>query len=62
MMLLCGELDNFTGAGICSATQKIASDMKLTPGRAFFLKNTGHSLDNEHPNFVARQIADFLGI
>jgi pimeloyl-ACP methyl ester carboxylesterase len=62
MMLMCGEEDDFTGAGICSATQKIAADMNLTPGRAIFMQNTGHSLDNEHPNFVARQIADFLGI
>ena len=62
MMLMCGELDDFTGAGICSAMQKIAADMNLTPGRAIFMQNTGHSLDNEHPNFVAKQIVDFLGI
>jgi len=62
MLLMCGEDDDFTGAGICSATQKIAQDMNLTPGRAIFMQNTGHSLDAEHPNFVARQIADFLGI
>jgi pimeloyl-ACP methyl ester carboxylesterase len=62
MMLLCGEEDDFTGANICSATQKIAADMNLTPGRAIFMQNTGHSLDNEHPNFVAKQIIAFLGI
>jgi len=62
MMLMCGELDDFTGAGICSATQKIAADMNLTPGRAIFLRNTGHSLDNERPIFVAKQIVAFLGI
>jgi len=62
MMLICGEQDDFTGANICSATQKIAADMNLTSGRAVFLRNTGHSLDNEHPSFVAKLIADFLGI
>jgi pimeloyl-ACP methyl ester carboxylesterase len=62
MMLMCGEQDDFTGAGICSAMQKIAADMNLTPGRAIFLRNTGHALDNEHPSFIAMQIADFLGI
>jgi len=62
MMLMCGEQDDFTGAGICSATQKIAADMNLTPGRAIFMQNTGHSLDNEHPKFVAKKIIEFLGI
>jgi len=41
MMLMCGEQDDFTGAGICSATQNIAADMIFTPGRAIFMKNTG---------------------
>lgn len=62
MMLMCGEDDDFTGANICSSTQKIAADMNLTPGRAIFMQNTGHALDNEHPNFVAKQIVAFLGI
>jgi hypothetical protein len=31
-----------------------------TPGHARFLTATGHSLDNEHPEYVAQQIAEFL--
>jgi hypothetical protein len=31
-----------------------------TPGYARFLKQTEHSLDNEHPDWIARQIVDFL--
>jgi pimeloyl-ACP methyl ester carboxylesterase len=38
----------------------VAGKMTRTPGRARFLRGTGHSLDNEHPDWVARQIADFL--
>jgi len=34
--------------------------MLNTPGYARFLKKTGHSLDNEHPDWIARQIVDFL--
>lgn len=41
-------------------TQDVAKKMVNTPGYARFLQNTGHSLDNEHPDWVARQIADFL--
>ncbi len=62
MLLMCGEEDDFDFAKICSATQKIAEDMDLTPGRAVFMQNTGHSLDQEHPNFVAKLIVNFLGI
>jgi hypothetical protein len=28
--------------------------------RRRFLRATGHSLDNEHPEYVAQQIAEFL--
>ncbi len=38
----------------------VASKMVNTPGVARFLQRTGHSLDNEHPDWIARQIADFL--
>jgi pimeloyl-ACP methyl ester carboxylesterase len=62
MLLMCGKDDDFTGAGICTGTRKLAEHMTLTPGRAILLQNTGHSLDVEHPNYVVRQIAEFLGI
>jgi len=34
----------------------------MTPGKATFLENTGHSLDNEGRDFVAKEIAEFLGL
>jgi pimeloyl-ACP methyl ester carboxylesterase len=58
MLLLCGYDD--TCGKLCEYTRDVASKMVNTPGYARFMKQTGHSLDNEYPNFVARQIADFL--
>jgi hypothetical protein len=34
--------------------------MVNTPGYARFLTQTGHSLDDEHPRYVASEIARFL--
>ncbi len=58
MLLLCGYDD--TCAALGWWTREVALKMVNTPGYARFLKQTGHSLDNEHPDWVARQIADFL--
>jgi pimeloyl-ACP methyl ester carboxylesterase len=60
MLFVCGYGDDFTGANICRATMRIAEQMTRTPGRAVFMQNTGHALDNERPTFVAKMIADFL--
>ena len=35
--------------------------MRNTPGLFRFLAHTGHSLDDERPMWVAKQIVDFLG-
>jgi pimeloyl-ACP methyl ester carboxylesterase len=59
-MLLLGGLQDVCG-DLCKYTEDVASKMVNTPGYARFLQDTGHSLDNEHPDWVARQIADFLG-
>jgi pimeloyl-ACP methyl ester carboxylesterase len=59
MLLLTGCEDSCGGLG--EYTQDVAKKMMNTPGYARFLQHTGHSLDNEHPNWVARQIAGFLG-
>jgi pimeloyl-ACP methyl ester carboxylesterase len=48
----CGKLGEWTRA--------VAAKMVNTPGYARFLRATGHSLDNEHPDYVAAQIAEFL--
>jgi pimeloyl-ACP methyl ester carboxylesterase len=58
MLLFCGYDD--TCADLGKWTRDVASKMVNTPGYARFLKQTGHSLDNEHPDWIARQIADFL--
>lgn len=49
---VCGDLGEHT--------RKVAAKMVNTPGYARFLRNTGHSLDNEHPVWVAQEIATFL--
>ena len=58
MLLFCGYDD--TCRDLCKDTREVAAKMTNTPGYARFLKQTGHSLDNEHPNYVAKQIAEFL--
>jgi pimeloyl-ACP methyl ester carboxylesterase len=58
MLLIGGQEDHC--AGLFSSLQQVVPKMTNTPGRAQFLTNTGHSLDNEHPEYVAREIANFV--
>lgn len=58
MLLMCG-LDD-TGGDLCRWTQEVAAKMVNTPGQALFLATTGHSIHNERPRFLAREIVDFL--
>lgn len=62
MFLSCGTEDHVKFNDICPATQRTAPLMTMTPGKALFLERTGHSLDNERPNYFARQIIEFLGL
>lgn len=41
-------------------TRKMAPLMQNTPGQTLFLENTGHSIHNERPQFLASQIATFV--
>jgi hypothetical protein len=55
----------FTGYDdVCASLGENARDvttkMTNTPGFARFLNGTGHSLDNEHPEYIAREITQFL--
>src|SRR5947209_3446927 len=59
MLLFCGVDD--VCADLCKDTRDVAPKMVNTPGCARFLRHTGHSLDNEHPDYLAREIADFVG-
>jgi len=60
MLLACGTEDEVPFNNICSATQKTAARMTMTPGKALFLGNTGHSLDNERRDWFAQQVDEFL--
>jgi pimeloyl-ACP methyl ester carboxylesterase len=58
MLLICGYED--TGGDLCAHTREVAWKMTTTPGRALFLHDTGHSVHSERPNWLARNIAEFL--
>lgn len=62
MLLACGVLDDVTGNNICPATQKTAAFMTATPGRAWFLGQTGHSVHDERHRFFALEVIQFLGL
>jgi len=61
-LLACGVLDEVPGNNICSATQKTAQVMTATPGRAWFLGQTGHSVHDERHRFFALEVIQFLGL
>lgn len=58
MLLLCGMQD--VGGNLCQETRNVAPKMEMTPGKALYLTETGHSIHNERPNFLASQILDFV--
>ena len=58
MALFCGVED--VCGDLCMHTRNVASKMVNTPGFARFMQFTGHSLDNEYPDHIAQQIAEFL--
>jgi pimeloyl-ACP methyl ester carboxylesterase len=60
MLLMCGTEDRILFNDICGATQRTATKMTNTPGRAMFLEKTGHSVDNERAAYFAQQAVDFL--
>src|SRR3984885_7663143 len=61
MLLACGLEDNVLTNDICNNTKSVAQQMS-TPGKAVFLSQTGHSLDNERRTYWAQQIVAFLGL
>jgi hypothetical protein len=62
MLLACGTEDKVPYNDICPATQVVASHMTATPGKAIFLQNTGHSVDNERRTYFAARVGEFLGL
>lgn len=61
-LLACGVLDNVPWNEICTATQRTAQQMTVTPGRAWFLGQTGHSVHDERHPFFALEVIQFLGL
>ncbi|MBI3527212.1 MAG: alpha/beta hydrolase [Betaproteobacteria bacterium] len=58
MLLACGYDD--AGGDLCKYARAVAWKMTTTPGKAVFLRDTGHSIHNERPNWLARAIVDFI--
>lgn len=61
-LLVAGDQDNFVGSNIFDATRNLAAVMVNTPGRSLFLLNTGHSIHDERPGYLADQIAKFFTV
>jgi len=59
-MLAAGNQDDFENASIYTNTQKLAAAMAITPGTTLFILDTGHSIHNERPIYLANQIVQFL--
>ena len=62
MLLACGTEDHVPYNDICPATATTSQKMLVTPGKALFLQQTGHSLDNERRTYWSQQIVAFLGL
>jgi len=60
-LLACGVEDAWPYAEICPATQHVSSRMVNTPGLALFLRDTGHAIHSERPNYWAQQWVAFIG-
>ena len=59
-LVISGAAD---GAGdLYNCARKLAPLMENTPGRSLFLGTTGHSVHDERPRFLARQIVSFVTV
>ncbi|CAN5621872.1 hypothetical protein BH23GEM9_BH23GEM9_26820 [soil metagenome] len=59
-LLVAGAVDNYTGTGIYNATRTVGKAMTKTPGRLLLLRDTGHSIHTERPQYFATEIVKFL--
>jgi pimeloyl-ACP methyl ester carboxylesterase len=63
-LLISGQADDFPHAQIYTNTKFLAKQMMSyeprVPGDSLFLLDTGHSIHNERPLLLARQIVSFL--
>jgi hypothetical protein len=61
LLLLAGEHDNYNFSHIHDATRDLAPDINaIEPSKALFLRDTGHSIHNERPRYLAKEIFNFL--
>ncbi len=61
MLLAAGWMDNSSGTMIYDATRKLGQLMTRTPGRLLLVRDTGHSIHIERPQWFGGQILDFVG-
>jgi pimeloyl-ACP methyl ester carboxylesterase len=61
LLLMAGEKDEHDPFyKLYSSTVDVAKKMDATHGSTLFLKNTGHSIHDERPEFLAEQILNFV--
>jgi pimeloyl-ACP methyl ester carboxylesterase len=60
MLLMTGDQDNMVFANIRSATEALARRATRVSGHQVTFLNTGHSIHDERPNQLAREIDAFL--
>jgi alpha-beta hydrolase superfamily lysophospholipase len=60
LLLMAGEADNYAWSHIYDSTKDLAVMAINTPGNRLLLKDTGHSIHNERPRYLAQTIHDFL--
>ena len=60
-LLAAGWMDNASGTMIYDATETLGRAMTRTPGRLLLVRDTGHSIHIERPQWFAGEILDFVG-
>jgi pimeloyl-ACP methyl ester carboxylesterase len=58
LLLMVGEKDAYPCVNFFGNVTSFAQNLQL-PGYAFTVQNTGHSIHDEHPTFLAQKIIDF---
>lgn len=59
-LLVAGKVDDYTYTGIYTGVKSVGRAMTRTPGRLLLLRDTGHSIHIERPQFLAREIVSFV--
>jgi len=59
-LLVAGEEDDHEHVRIYDGTKKLGELMTQTPGRLLLLRETGHSIHTERPQYFASEIVNFL--